>query len=118
MGPMIYGAAEASRYYFAKEPSQLNLAECIFMASIIPKPKQVRYCFDGLRLKPYYEDFYRVILDRLVDRGLISSEEAVGVTPESVEITGPAKELPDGYPKSISTIVPTPRSEIIFTFAP
>lgn len=56
-GPMIYGAAEASRYYFAKEPSQLNLAECIFMASIIPKPKQVRYCFDGLRLKPYYEDF-------------------------------------------------------------
>ena len=91
-GPMIYGAAEASRYYFAKEPSQLNLAECIFMASIIPKPKQVRYCFDGLRLKPYYEDFYRVILDRLVDRGLISSEEAVGVTPESVEITGPAKE--------------------------
>ena len=25
-GPMIYGAAEASRYYFAKEPSQLNLA--------------------------------------------------------------------------------------------
>ncbi len=91
-GPMIYGAAEASRYYFAKEPSQLNLAECIFMASIIPKPKQVRYCFDGLRLKPYYEDFYRIILDRLVDRGLISSEEAVGVTPESVEITGPAKE--------------------------
>ena len=91
-GPMIYGAAEASRYYFAKEPSQLNLAECIFMASIIPKPKQVRYCFDGLRLKPYYEDFYRVILDRLVDRGLISSEEAVGATPESVEITGPAKE--------------------------
>ena len=73
-GPMIYGAAEASRYYFAKEPSQLNLAECIFMASIIPKPKQVRYCFDGLRLKPYYEDFYRIILDRLVDRGLISSD--------------------------------------------
>ena len=37
---------------------------------------------------------YLALLDdgRIIDRGLISSEEAVGVTPESVEITGPAKE--------------------------
>lgn len=62
------------------------------MAVLSPSPNRSAICFDGLRLKPYYEDFYRVILDRLVDRGLISSEEAVGVTPESVEITGPAKE--------------------------
>ena len=53
---------------------------------------QLKPNFDGMRLTPDYEDFYRIILDRLVDRGLISSEEAVGVTPESVEITGPAKE--------------------------
>lgn len=90
-GPMVYGAAEASHFYFGKDPSRLNLAECIFMASIIPKPKLVRYSFDGLRLKPYHEEFYRVILDRLVERGWISAEEAEGVTPESVKITGPAK---------------------------
>lgn len=90
-GPLIYGASEASHYYFAKEPSQLSLAECIFLASIIPKPKHVRYCFEGLALKPYYTDFFRIILDRLVDRELITPEEAVGVTPESVKITGPAK---------------------------
>lgn len=90
-GPLVYGASEASHYYFAKEPSLLSLGECIFLASIIPKPKHVRSCFDGLVLKPYYTDFFRVILDRLVDRELISPEEAVGVTPESVKITGPAK---------------------------
>lgn len=90
-GPSVYGAAEASHFYFAKDPSRLTLAECIFLASIIPKPKHVRYCFDGLALKPSYEEFFRVILDRLVERGLISSEEAEGVTPEAVVITGPAR---------------------------
>lgn len=90
-GPFVYGAAEASHFYFAKEPSALSLGECIFLASIIPKPKHVRYCFDGLQLKPYYTEFYQVILSRLVDRGLITPEEAEGVRPEDLKITGPAK---------------------------
>lgn len=90
-GPSIYGASEASHYYFAKEPSQLTLGECIFLASIIPKPKHVRSCFDGSSLKPYYEEFYRIVLGRLVDRKLISPEEAIGITPD-IEIIGPAKE--------------------------
>lgn len=90
-GPLIYGASEASRFYFAKEPSALTLSECIYMASIIPKPKYFRSCFDGLQLKPYYEDFFRVILTRLVDRELITPEEAVGASPETVKITGAAK---------------------------
>lgn len=90
-GPLVYGATEASHFYFAKEPSALTLGECIFLASIIPKPKHVRYCFDGLQLKPYYTEFYNVIINRLVDRGLITPEEAGGVRPEDLKITGPAK---------------------------
>lgn len=90
-GPLIYGASEASRFYFAKDPSALTLGECIYLASIIPKPKYFRSCFDNLRLKPYYEDFFRVILTRLVDRQLITPEEAIGISPETVKITGPAK---------------------------
>lgn len=90
-GPSVYGVSEASHFYFAKDPSRLTLAECIFLASIIPKPKHVRYSFDGLVLKPSYEVFFRVILDRLLERGLITSKEAEGVKPEAVVITGPAR---------------------------
>lgn len=90
-GPLVYGAAEASHFYFAKEPSALTLGECIFLASIVPKPKHVRYCFEGLQLKPYYTEFYQVILSRLVDRGLITPQEAEGIRPEDLKITGPAK---------------------------
>lgn len=88
-GPSIYGASEASHYYFGKEPSALTLSECIFLASIIPKPKHVRNCFDGLKLKPYYDDFYQVIINRLIDRERITPEEAVGAGPD-IMITGPA----------------------------
>lgn len=95
-GPGVYGASEASRFYFAKDPSLLSLAESIFLASIIPKPKHVRYCFDGLTLKPYYEEFYQIILDRMLERGLISAAEAEGVTPEAVVITGPARAYLSG----------------------
>ena len=92
-GPLIYGAAEASHFYFKKEPADLTLSECIFLASIIPKPKHVRYCFDGLELKPYYEEYFNVILNRMTDRGRITAEEAQNAGPGSVKITGPAVNM-------------------------
>lgn len=38
-GRNVYGIGEASRYYFAKSPSQLNLGESIFLAFVVPRPK-------------------------------------------------------------------------------
>jgi hypothetical protein len=37
-GPAVYGIKDASEYYFGREPSELNLAECMFLASILPAP--------------------------------------------------------------------------------
>lgn len=90
-GPGIYGAAEAARYYFAKEPADLTLSESIFLASIIPMPKHVRFCFDGLQLKPHYEDYFRLIVGRMTDRSRITPEEAAAASPSAVHITGPAR---------------------------
>lgn len=90
-GPDVYGAAEAAHYYFGKEPADLTLSESIFLASIIPMPKHVRSCFEGLQLKPHYAEYYQLIVGRLIDRGLITADEAAGVSPSAVRITGPAK---------------------------
>ena len=38
-GRNVYGIGEASRYYFAKSPSNLNLGESIFLAFVVPRPK-------------------------------------------------------------------------------
>lgn len=91
-GPLVYGASEASHYYFNKEASALLLNEAIFLASIIPKPKYVFGCFtDSLQLKPHYEGYYQVIAERLVAKGLITEEEASFARPE-INVCGPAKE--------------------------
>lgn len=46
-GRNVYGIGEAARYYFGKHPSELDIGESIFLASIVPKPKSGLYRFEG-----------------------------------------------------------------------
>src|SRR5699024_10541060 len=46
-GNNVYGIGEAARYYFLKDPAQLNVGESIFLASIVPRPKSGLYRFDA-----------------------------------------------------------------------
>jgi hypothetical protein len=90
-GDNIYGVTEASRYYFAKEPSALNLGECIFLSYIIPAPKQAHYHFNGTRIKPAFHAFYRDAVKRLLQRGWITPGEAAAGNPY-ITIRGPFRE--------------------------
>ncbi|ALI97920.1 biosynthetic peptidoglycan transglycosylase [Rufibacter tibetensis] len=81
-GPNVYGIKEAARFYFSKQPHELNLEESLFLASIVPKPKQYRTYFDaygGLRAYPRY--FFKLITGNMLKRGLISSSEHASVSP-------------------------------------
>lgn len=90
-GPLIYGAKEASKYYFNKLPSQLNVNEAIFLASIIPKPKHFRSSFNpDMTLKENMDGYYNIIAKRLVAKGLITEQEAENIRPE-IKVTGEAK---------------------------
>jgi len=40
-GPAVYGITAASEYYFGRDPDELNFAECLFLASLLPSP--IRY---------------------------------------------------------------------------
>lgn len=101
-GPMIYGACEASHFYFQKEPSQLTVEEAIFMASIIPKPKHFRSSFDAnMQLRSGLGSYYRLIANRLFRKGLITEEEAVSIQP-IVTLTGAAK---NGFVAPVDTLL-------------
>lgn len=92
-GPLVYGACEASHFYFNKEPSELTVNEAIFLASIIPKPKHFRSVFNpDATLKGNQSGYYRLIARRLAAKGMIGEEEAENIVPQ-VEVKGPAKEL-------------------------
>jgi len=101
-GPLIYGANEASRFYFNKDASRLTLAEAIFMASIIPRPKWFKYNFDGTgHLRPSMAEYYRLVSSKMLAKGWISQEDLDHLVPD-VELRGPARmalkygsEVPD-----------------------
>jgi membrane peptidoglycan carboxypeptidase len=92
-GPMIYGAQEASRFYFAKDVSKLTLAEAIFMASIVPRPKWFRYSFDEHgHLRESNAGFYRQVSEKMLKKGWISEADFEKLVPD-VELKGPARFL-------------------------
>ncbi len=88
-GPGIYGVRQAAEFYFAKNPADLDLSECIYLASIVPKPKKYRWYFEGLALRPQWTEFNRFIASRMQSRGLIPPVDSLSFTGD-VTLRGPA----------------------------
>ena len=98
--PLVYGACEASHFYFEKEPSDLTVEEAIFLASIVPKPKHFRSSFnEDATLRDSQGGYFRLIAERLCAKGLLTEEEAAAVRPEII-VKGKAREM-ILYPDSI-----------------
>ncbi len=92
-GPMVYGANEAARFYFNKDASRLNLAESIFLSSIIPRPKWWKSSFteDG-HLRPSQAEFYHLVSGKMLNRGQISQRDYDKLVPD-VDLRGQAKTM-------------------------
>jgi hypothetical protein len=92
-GPNVYGIKDASRFFFGKQPSELTLAESIFLAHIIPRPKGYRSAFDAAgNLKPHVAWYFRLISGIMRRRGLITEEEYTALQP-NVALYGRARDL-------------------------
>jgi membrane peptidoglycan carboxypeptidase len=62
-GPDVYGITQAADYYFGRKPGELNLAECFFLATLLPSP--LRY--SKLREKGAVPDSWLHHLGALMD---------------------------------------------------
>lgn len=92
-GPMVYGVNEAARFYFKKDVAKLTLAESIYLASIIPRPKWFRYSFDKTgALRDYLQSYYSLVSGKMLRKEWITQEEYDKLRPE-VELKGPAKGM-------------------------
>lgn len=92
-GPMIYGVNEAARFYFDKDVSKLTLAESIYLASIVPRPKWFRYSFDEKgALRDYLQSYYTLVSGKMLRKEWITQDEFDNLKPE-IELKGPARDL-------------------------
>ena len=95
-GPLVYGASEAAQFYFEKDVEKLTLAEAIFMASIIPRPKRFMAFFDtDQRLRPWLQAYYDDVSAKMLQRGMISQED-YDLLRADIRLTGPARFLLKG----------------------
>ncbi|WP_163400116.1 biosynthetic peptidoglycan transglycosylase [Flavobacterium fluviatile] len=91
-GPNVYGIGEASQFYFQKSPSDLNVDECLYLATIIPKPRKFMYQFnDEGNLKDYALQNQKFLKNLMFRRGLLIPEDTLGQLP--VYISGNARSL-------------------------
>jgi hypothetical protein len=81
-GPGIYGINQASRFYFDKRPSELNMEESIFLASIVPNPKWYKYTFETNGLpKLFFINYFKKLEELMVTKKFIEPVDTVGVIP-------------------------------------
>lgn len=93
-GPGVYGVNDASYFYFAKPPQKLELNECIFLASIVPKPKWFKYSFEGNHLRKDLGAYYSLLCRKMIERGHLMPADTLNLK-KDVELKGQAKYFLD-----------------------
>lgn len=86
-----YGIKEASHLYFSKQPSELTLAECAFLAGIPNRPS----LYDPFKNLDKTKSRQKIILKKMMELGKISEEEYKNALKEEIVIkkgtsTGPS----------------------------
>jgi len=78
-GPNIYGIGEAAQFYFEKKPIDLTLKECLFLATIVPKPKKFMWQFDNKgNLKSFAKQQQKILGNLMLRRGILTPEDTIG----------------------------------------
>ncbi|MCI4442893.1 MAG: transglycosylase domain-containing protein [Lentimicrobium sp.] len=84
-GPNVYGIGEASQFYFQKRPADLTLKECLFLATIVPKPKKFMWQFDNQgNLKTFANQQQKFLSNLMLRRGILIPEDTIG---QSIPLT-------------------------------
>jgi membrane peptidoglycan carboxypeptidase len=92
-GPYVYGIHDAAAFYFNKRPADLTLAESIYLASIVPRPKAFKYSFNEQgRLRESLAGYFNRVSAFMLKKGLISEMEYATLEP-NVELKGRAKQM-------------------------
>ncbi len=99
LGPGVYGVKSAASYYFNTTPDRLTIAQCFFLASLLPSPKKQHFEADGRISKArraYLEKLMRIAHDR--DR--LSSTELERALAEELVLGRPDTGGTPGEPES------------------
>jgi hypothetical protein len=88
-GPGIYGVKRAARHYFDEEPSELSLAQALYLSSILPKPDSSHFRPDGA-LSERWAAYLRKLMQIAHSRSKITDEELEAGLAEEIRFRVPS----------------------------
>jgi hypothetical protein len=92
-GPNVYGIGEAAQFYFQKKPADLTLKECLYLATIVPKPKKFMWQFDNQgKLKAFAKQQQKFLSNLMLRRGVLIPEDTIGFS-NPLSLSGAAHSL-------------------------
>ena len=83
-GPDLYGITAAADHYFARRPSELDLAESMFLSSILPNPIAFHKVYEDGQLGEGWMRTVRARMEVAAKNGLISQAELAEGLKETV----------------------------------
>jgi hypothetical protein len=83
-GPSVYGITAAAEHYFGRNPAELNLAECLFLASILPAPLRLGSMREAGAVPEHWMRLLRKLMETAHRLGRITDEELTEAEGEPV----------------------------------
>jgi hypothetical protein len=83
-GPDVYGVRRAADYYFGRTPEELNLAECLFLSSIMPSPLRYGKMHENAEVPEGWLRHLRALMQIAAKTDKISDAELAEGLTESV----------------------------------
>ncbi len=74
-GPGIFGICDAARYYFDKEPAELDILESVWLAAILPSPKRNHELHHAHGKRMVWSSAMDRLLDAVYSRERMTTEQ-------------------------------------------
>ena len=94
-GPDVYGIARASDYYFGRAPAELQLAECFFLASLLPSPIRYGKLRDKGEVSETWMRHLKALMEISARTGKITASELEEGLKQSVVFLKPGEPKPE-----------------------
>ena len=102
-GPNVYGITQAAFHYFGRKPDELNLAESLFLSSILPSPVRYHKLAEKPQLSEGWSKHLRDLMGIAGKLGTISADELARGLTEQVVFHDPKDPLPPPRPPVTGT---------------
>jgi membrane peptidoglycan carboxypeptidase len=93
-GPNIYGVRAAADHYFGRKPEELNLAECLFLSSIMPSPLRFHKIYEKGEISETWLKHVRQLMEIAARTGKISKAELADGLTQSIVFHKPDAPMP------------------------